>query len=84
MERIHPADSHQEAGTADRTLRDLVAAIDLVAGGGARRVVLSNLPDLELVAAEALAHAQGAGLPFSLSRGAAGARPAAVVGPIEG
>jgi hypothetical protein len=83
MERIHPTHLHPVADTSERTLLDIVAAIELVAAGGARRVVLSSLPDPELVAVEALAHAQAAGVRFSLSRGPEGGLPAVVVGPVE-
>ena len=49
-------------------LEELYGAIELVAGGAARRIVLAAFPGIEDVAAEALARAQAAGVAFSLSR----------------
>ena len=49
-------------------LEELYGAIDLVASGAARRIVLAAFPGVEDVAAGALAHAQGAGVAFALSR----------------
>lgn len=83
MERFRPTHLHAGADPSVRTLLEIVAAIDLVAGGGARRVVLSSLPHPELVAAEALAHAQGAGVPFRLDRGPDGGDAWVVIGPMN-
>ena len=77
---IHLPVEHQ---AADHVLADLVAAIELVAGGGARRVVLAGLPGVEAVAAEALGYAQAAHVAFSLSRTPGTPVPAVVVGPLE-
>ena len=63
-----------------RTLAELVAAIDLVARGVARRVVVVGEADVDAVAAQALAHAQLAGVRFSLVRDHPGS-PLVVVGP---
>jgi hypothetical protein len=49
-------------------LEELNAAIDLVASGTVRRIVLAAFPGIEDVAAGGLAHAQGARVAFSLSR----------------
>jgi hypothetical protein len=62
---------------------DLSAAIELVAGGHARRVVLVGLTDLDAVAGEALARAQAAGVAFALSRDPRSGALSAVVGPRE-
>jgi len=67
---------------AEHALADLVAAIELVAEGQARRVVISGIPGVEAVAAEALLHAQAAHVAFCLRR-MPGAAPAVVVGPRE-
>jgi hypothetical protein len=67
---------------ADHALADLLAAIELVAGGQARRVVISGVPGVEAVAGEALLHAQAAHVAFCLRR-TPGAQPAVVVGPLE-
>jgi hypothetical protein len=60
---------------------EIMAAIELVASGRARRVVLSGLPEADLLAPEALAAAQGAGVGFALSRDPETGVPAIVVGP---
>ncbi len=67
----------------DHLLGDLVAAIQLVASGVARRVVLTGLPGVESVAAEALVHAQAAHVRFALTRSSAKDAPSVVVGPLE-
>ena len=54
--------------TAD-LLEEVNAAIDLVASGVVRGIVLAAFPGVEDVASGALAHAQGAGVAFALSRG---------------
>jgi hypothetical protein len=72
-----------EFQAADHVLADLLAAIELVAGGGARRVVLAGLPGVESVAAEALACARAAHVAFSLGRAPDAEAPTVVVGPLE-
>lgn len=67
---------------SEPALSEIVAAIELVAEGGARRVVISGIPGVEAVAAEALQHAQAAHVAFCLRR-TPGAAPAVVVGPRE-
>ena len=49
-------------------LEELSGAIDLVASGAVRSIVLAAFPGVESVAAGALARAQGAGVGFALSR----------------
>jgi hypothetical protein len=61
---------------------DVRSAIELVAAGVARRVVLAGIPGIEEVAPEALACAQCAHVAFRLVR-SPGALPTAVVGPRE-
>jgi hypothetical protein len=72
-----------EHQAADHVLADLVAAIELVAGGGARRVVLAGIPGIEAVAGEAIPYAQAAHVGFALRRSPGGQEPAVVVGPRE-
>lgn len=66
----------------DHILVDIVAAIELVALGGATRVVLVGLPNPEAVAADALAHAQRAGVRFALAPHEGGGT-SVVIGPVE-
>lgn len=49
-------------------LEELNAAIDLVASGAVRRIVLAAFAGVDDVSAEALAHAQRAAVGFALSR----------------
>jgi hypothetical protein len=65
-----------------RLAGDLRSAIELVAAGAARRVVLAGIPGIEEIAPEALAWAQGAHVAFRLVR-SPGALPTAIVGPLE-
>lgn len=65
---------------AEDEIAEIMAAIELVASGCARRVVLAGFPDAEALAAEALACAQEAHVCFSLRR-APGVAPTVVVGP---
>jgi hypothetical protein len=67
---------------SDHALADLVSAIELVATGRARRVVLAGIPGVEEVAAEALVCAQAAHVAFRLQR-TPPTRTAVVVGPRE-
>ena len=67
---------------SEPALAEIVAAIELVAEGGARRVVISGIPGVDAVAGEALLHARAAHVAFCLRR-TAGAAPAVVVGPRE-
>ena len=59
----------------------MTAAIELVASGRARRVVLSGMAEADLLAPEGLAAAQAAGVGFALSRDRETGVPAIVVGP---
>jgi hypothetical protein len=68
----------------DHLLGDMIAAIDLVASGVARRVVLGGLRGVESVAADALLAAQAQHVRFSLARTEAHGVPAVIVGPVEG
>lgn len=72
-----------ERQAADHVLSDLVAAIELVASGSARRVVLAGIPGIEAVAGEAIPYAQAAHVGFALRRSSGGQEPAIVVGPLE-
>lgn len=67
---------------SDHALADVVSAIELVASGLARRVVLAGIPGVEDVAAEALIYAQAARVRFRLERSSQ-APPAVIVGPVE-
>ena len=62
-------------------LREVLAAVELVAGGGASRVAIVNLAGLEQVAARGLAAAQAAGVEFRLVRESTGG-PTLMVGPV--
>ena len=66
----------------DRDLEQITAAIEMVVAGVARRIQLVGLADAAEAASVGLARAQGAGVAFSLDRGA-GRAPAIVVGPRE-
>lgn len=68
---------HPTAGELDG---DVWTAIELVASGAARRVVLAGIPGVEDLAAEAIARAQRAHVALSLVR-SQGSPPAIVVGP---
>ena len=81
MEDVRLTQARPVVETTERTLLDIVAAIRLVGAGGARRVVLSSLPDPELAAAEAIVHAQAAGVAFRLAPGPDGRGTAVIVGP---
>jgi hypothetical protein len=67
--------------SAETTLAEIAAAIELVALRGARQVTLVALSKPEAVAAEALAIAQVAGVQFRLTRDPATASVSVVVGP---
>jgi hypothetical protein len=69
------------AVSTETTLADIAAAIELVARKGARKVTLVGLSKPELVAAEALAIAQTAGVQFRLNRDAASGAVSVLVGP---
>lgn len=81
MERFQVTHARPVADTTERTLLDIVAAVRLVAAGAARRVVLAALPEPELVAAEALVHAQAAAVEFRVVSGGGGQPAAVIVGP---
>jgi hypothetical protein len=79
---LHPA--RVPADTADRlaiAMREVLAAVELVASGGASRVAIVSLADLDQVAARGLAAAQAAGVEFRLLRESTGA-PTLMVGPV--
>ena len=83
MEHPHPTLLPVAVAMAtDRALAELLAAIELVASGMARRVHVTGLAGLDEVAAQALVRAQLAGVRFTLTRD----RPdtvTAIVGPRE-
>jgi hypothetical protein len=53
-------------------LYEVTAAVDLVASGVVRRIVLAAFPGVEDIASDALAYAQGSGVAFRLSRDESG------------
>jgi hypothetical protein len=55
---------------AERELAEIAAAVELVARGIARRVVLVGLEDVEAIAGDALVLAQRGGVRFALQRDA--------------
>ena len=61
----------------------VIEPFELVARGGARRVIVSGMPDLEALAATCLIRAQAAGVRFSLLRDQSTGAIAAIVGPRE-
>ena len=67
---------------ADRALTELLAGIELVRRGLATRVHVTGLVGLEEVAAGAVAHAQAAGVRFTLIRDLPGT-VSATIGPRE-
>jgi len=69
------------AADPDRLLAELSAAVDLVAGGTAARVIVVNVAGLESVAAVACARAHARDVSFALVRDANGVLARAVVGP---
>jgi hypothetical protein len=70
------------ATSTENLLADVTAAIELVAQGGARRVILSGLSRPEDVAADALVVAQGAGVDFKLERNEATGAVSVLIGPL--
>ena len=56
------------AALSEDLLEELYGAIELVASGAARKIVLAAFPGIEDVAAGALARAQRAGVRFAVSR----------------
>jgi hypothetical protein len=69
---------------ADRELAEVAAAVELVARGIARRVVLVGLEDAEMIAGDALVIAQHCGVRFALQRDAdRSALVFVIVGPRE-
>ena len=69
VRELHPV--RDPAAWADHVAiarREVLAAVDLVAGGGAPRVAIVNLTAAEVVAAEGLAAAQVAGVAFRIVR----------------
>jgi hypothetical protein len=83
MEPIHgarlPADPATSPDAATLALREVDAAIELVAHGLASRVRLTGLADLPGVQATALARTQAAGLGFHIDR--TGTSPGLTIGP---
>ena len=67
----------------DQVEAELDAAIALVAKGGARRIIVSGMPDLEALAAATVVRAQAAGIRFSLLRDESTGTISAIVGPRE-
>jgi len=65
--------THATDDSVEHDLAEVDAAISLVALGLATRVRLVGLSRPEAVASSGLAHAQEAGVGFSLERGASGA-----------
>lgn len=80
---LHPRVPAAVPFDTDRALAELVAAIDLVALGSARRVIVACLSAVEAAATEALAYAQQVGVGFTLSRDAVTGAVSVVVGPRE-
>lgn len=79
-----PAIASRPAGSPrgpDPQPLEVTAAIELVASGRARRVVLSGIAEADLLAPEGLAAAQAAGVRFALSRDRETGVAAIVVGP---
>jgi hypothetical protein len=70
-----------EEHAPDPDLEAVLAAIDLVGLGRARRVRVSGMRSIETAAAGGLAHAQAAGVRFALERDFAGGATI-VVGPL--
>jgi hypothetical protein len=67
---------------ADRELAEVAAAVELVARGVARRVVLVGLAEVTALAGDALVIAQQAGVRFALQREPGGSGTVlAIVGP---
>ena len=67
---------------ADREMAEVAAAVELVARGVARRVVLVGLEEVAALAGEALVIAQQAGVRFALQRESGGSGTVrAIVGP---
>ena len=64
-------------------LREVDAGIALVVGGAARRVRLSGVPFIDVVAGTALAHARAAGLGFRLEPGEREGVATATIGPLD-
>ena len=72
------------ATSTESLLADISAAIELVARGGARRVILTGLARPQDVAADALVVAQGAGVEFRRERNAATGAVSVLIGPLAG
>lgn len=68
----------------ERDLVEIVAAIELVVRRAATRVTVAGLEDPQVVAAEALACAQHAGVEFRLRRDPETGAIRVIVGPIAG
>lgn len=69
VRELHPVpDPAEWADHVAIARREVLAAVDLVAGGGAPRVAIANLTAAEAVAAEGLAAAQAVGVAFRIVR----------------
>lgn len=84
MQDVRPVRASRSFNRRDRTLLDLLAAIQLVAAGSALRLVLSGLPDVDQVAADALALAQAVGVAFVIVHRPGEPSPTVLVGPRRG
>lgn len=71
-----------EAATRERGELEITAAIELVARGAARRVIVSGLRDAATLAPDALASAQAEGVDFALARDPETGAVSVVVGPL--
>ena len=80
--RLPVAVDRSETASTDIALADIVAAIELVAIGGARRVILTGLAHVDEVASQALAHAQAANLEFRIERDQATGAVTVLIGPL--
>ena len=75
------ASSDDDELVGSDALREVDAAIALVVAGAARRVRLSGIPFLDVVAGTALAHARAAGLGFRLEPAEREGITTATIGP---
>lgn len=69
VRELHPVpDPDDLTRPLDIARREVLAAVDLVASGGASRVAIANLAAAEAILADALADAQAAGVAFRIVR----------------
>jgi hypothetical protein len=71
-----------EAAARERDAIEITAAIELVARGAARRVIVSGLQDAASLAPDAVASAQAEGVDFALARDPETGAISVVVGPL--